>query len=48
MDDKILYEGIVVILILIQRMAIAWGSVVGIATAYGLDNREVGFRVPVG
>jgi hypothetical protein len=24
------------------------GSVVGIATAYGLDDREVGVRVPVG
>jgi hypothetical protein len=26
----------------------SWDSVVGIATVYGLDDREVGVRVPVG
>jgi hypothetical protein len=32
-------------------MAVRFGSrdsVVGLATGYGLDNRGVGFRVPVG
>jgi hypothetical protein len=27
---------------------VSWGSAVGIAAVYGLDDREVGFRVPVG
>jgi hypothetical protein len=26
----------------------SWGSAVGIATGYGLDDRGVGVRVPVG
>jgi hypothetical protein len=27
---------------------ISWDSVVGISTSYGLDDRGVGIRVPVG
>jgi hypothetical protein len=31
----------------IHILYVSWGSVVGIATAYGLDDRVVGVRVPV-
>jgi hypothetical protein len=32
----------------VSYMALNWDSVVGIATGYGLDDRGVGVRVPVG
>jgi hypothetical protein len=33
---------------LVSRFCVALLSAVGIATGYGLDDREVGVRVPVG
>jgi hypothetical protein len=46
LEDLVLNERI--ILICIGVLNRSWDGVVGIATGYGLDDRGVGVRVPVG
>jgi hypothetical protein len=44
-QNKIRFSAIIIIIIII---IISRYNVVGIATSYGLDDRDVGVRVPVG